>query len=121
MPTVAANTLDYYAERTDPDGPAMTDAIHAVDSAQIGEPGRATNTYLDRSIKPFVREPFAQFAEARGNKAGSLDPLAWAPAFDVLTGAGGFAQVFTYGSRASAGGPIACTLIRCCRHSSRVA
>jgi trehalose/maltose hydrolase-like predicted phosphorylase len=95
--TVAANTLDYYAERTDPDGPAMTDAIHAVDSAQIGEPGCATNTYLDRSIKPFVRDPFAQFAEARGNKAGSLDPLAGAPAFDFLTGAGGFAQVFTYG------------------------
>ena len=33
----------------------------------------------------------------RGNKAGSLDPLAGAPAFDFLTGAGGFAQVFTYG------------------------
>jgi trehalose/maltose hydrolase-like predicted phosphorylase len=95
--TVAANTLDYYAERTDPDGPAMTDAIHAVDSAQIGEPGCATNTYLDRSIKPFVRDPFAQFAEARGEKAGSLDPLAGSPAYDFLTGAGGFAQVFTYG------------------------
>ncbi|HLM49299.1 MAG TPA: discoidin domain-containing protein [Solirubrobacteraceae bacterium] len=95
--TVAANTLDYYAERTDPDGPAMTDAIHAVDSAQIGEPGCATNTYLNRSIKPFVRDPFAQFAEARGDKAGSLDPLAGSPAYDFLTGAGGFAQVFTYG------------------------
>jgi trehalose/maltose hydrolase-like predicted phosphorylase len=95
--TVAANTLDYYAARTDPDGPAMTDAIHAVDSAQIGEPGCATNTYLDRSIKPFVRDPFAQFAEARGDKAGSQDPLAGAPAYDFLTGAGGFAQVFLYG------------------------
>ena len=96
-PQVAANTLDYYAERTDPDGPAMSDAIHAVDSAQIGEPGCATNTYLDRSIKPFIRDPFAQFAEARGAKAGSLDPLAGAPAYDFLTGAGGFTQVFTYG------------------------
>jgi trehalose/maltose hydrolase-like predicted phosphorylase len=95
--TAAAHTLDYYAERTDPDGPAMTDAIHAVDSAQIGEPGCATNTYLDRSIKPFVRDPFAQFAEARGDKAGSLDPLAGAPAYDFTTGSGGFAQVFTYG------------------------
>jgi len=94
---VAANTLDYYAERTDPDGPAMTDAIHAVDSAQIGEPGCATNTYLDRSIKPFIRDPFGQFAEARGDKAGAQDPLAGSPAYDFLTGAGGFAQVFTYG------------------------
>jgi trehalose/maltose hydrolase-like predicted phosphorylase len=96
-PQVAANTLDYYAERTDPDGPAMSDAIHAIDSAQIGEPGCATNTYLNRSIKPFVRDPYAQFAEARGDKAGSLDPLAGAAAFDFLTGAGGFTQVFTYG------------------------
>jgi len=96
-PQVAANTLDYYAERTDPDGPAMSDAIHAVDSAQIGAPGCATNTYLDRSIKPFIRDPFAQFAEARGAKAGSLDPLAGAPAYDFLTGAGGFTQALTYG------------------------
>jgi trehalose/maltose hydrolase-like predicted phosphorylase len=94
---IAANTLDYYAARTDPDGPAMSDAMHAVDSAQIGEPGCATNTYLDRSIQPFVRDPFAQFAEARGDKAGSQDPLAGSPAFDFLTGAGGFMQVFDYG------------------------
>ena len=94
---VAANTLDYYAARTDPDGPAMSDAIHAVDSAQIGAPGCATNTYLDRAIKPFIRDPFAQFAEARGAKAGSLDPLAGAPAYDFLTGAGGFTQALLYG------------------------
>ena len=92
-----ANTLDYYAERTDPDGPAMTDAMHAVDSAQIGEPGCATNTYLNRSIRPFVRDPFAQFAEARGDKAGAQDPLAGSPAYNFLTGAGGFPQVFLYG------------------------
>jgi hypothetical protein len=75
----------------------MSDAIHAVDSAQIGEPGCATKTYLDRSIEPFVRDPFAQFAEARGDKAGAQDPLAGSPAYDFLTGAGGFTQVFTYG------------------------
>jgi trehalose/maltose hydrolase-like predicted phosphorylase len=94
---VAANTLDYYAERTDPDGPAMTDAIHAVDAAQIGEPGCATHTYLMRSILPFVRDPYAQFAEARGAKAGLQDPLAGSPAYNFLTGSGGFSQVFTYG------------------------
>jgi len=75
----------------------MTDAMHAVDSAQIGEPGCATNTYLDRSIRPFIRDPYAQFAEARGDKAGANDPLAGSPAYDFLTGSGGFAQVFTYG------------------------
>ena len=94
---IAANTLDYYAERSDPDGPAMTDAMHAVDSAEIGAPGCATNTYLDRSIKPFVRDPFAQYVEARGDKAGSQDPLAGSPALNFTTGSGGFAQVFLYG------------------------
>ncbi len=94
---VAASTLDFYAERTDPDGPAMTDSVHAVDAAEIGEPGCATHTYLMRAIKPFVRDPFAQFAEARGSKPGSQDPLAGAPAFNFLTGEGGFLQVFTNG------------------------
>ncbi len=54
-------------------------------------------TDANRSIKPFVRDPFAHFAEARGDKAGSLDPLAGSPAFDFTTGSGGLAQVFTYG------------------------
>jgi trehalose/maltose hydrolase-like predicted phosphorylase len=94
---VAASTLDFYAERTDLDGPAMTDSVHAVDAAEIGEPGCATHTYLMRAIKPFVRDPFAQFAEARGSKPGAQDPLAGAPAFNFLTGEGGFTQVFTNG------------------------
>ena len=94
---VAANTLDYYAPRTDPDGPAMTDAIHAIDAAQIGEPGCQTNTYLMRSVRPFIRDPFAQFTEARGDKAGAQDPLAGSPAYNFLTGSGGFSQVFTFG------------------------
>jgi cellobiose phosphorylase len=75
----------------------MTDAIHAVDAAQIGEPGCATNTYLMRSVQPFVRDPFAQFTEARGDKAGAQDPLAGSPAYNFLTGSGGFSQVFTFG------------------------
>ncbi|MEV0369212.1 discoidin domain-containing protein [Streptomyces sp. NPDC050636] len=93
----AADTLDYYAARTDPDGPAMTDSVHAIDAAGIGEPGCSTYTYLLRSIKPFVRGPFAQFSEARGVKAGAGDPLAGKPAQDFLTGKGGFLQTFTHG------------------------
>ncbi|MFE1772950.1 discoidin domain-containing protein [Streptomyces sp. NPDC059008] len=96
-PARAARTLDYYAARTDPDGPAMTDSVHAVDAAGIGEPGCSTYTYLLRSIKPFVRGPFAQFSEARGSKAGASDPHAGQPAQDFLTGKGGFLQTFTHG------------------------
>ncbi|MDQ8702865.1 discoidin domain-containing protein [Streptomyces sp. LHD-70] len=93
----ARNTLDYYAARTDPDGPAMTDSVHAIGAATNGEPGCSAYTYLLRSIKPFVRGPFAQFSEARGDKAGAEDPLAGSPAQDFLTGKGGFLQVFTHG------------------------
>ena len=45
-----------------------------------------------RSILPFVRGPYAQFVEARGDKAGAHDPLAGSPAFNFLTGSGGFSR-----------------------------
>lgn len=94
---VSAKTLEYYAEHTDPDGPAMTDSVHAIDAATIGVPGCTTNTYLERAVRPFVRAPFGQFAEARGTKAGVEDALAGAPAFTFVTAAGGFLQTFTSG------------------------
>ncbi|QPP08719.1 haloacid dehalogenase [Streptomyces bathyalis] len=93
----ARRTLDYYAARTDPDGPAMTDSVHAVDAAQNDEPGCSTYTYLKRSIEPFMRSPFALFSEARGEQAGAADPHAGQPAQDFVTGKGGFLQVFTHG------------------------
>lgn len=96
-PAAAAATLDFYAARTDPDGPAMTDSVHAIDAAAIGEPGCATYTYLQRSVRPFMRGPFELFSEARGEKSGAEDPLSGFPAEDFLTGKGGFLQVFTHG------------------------
>ncbi|NEB79167.1 glycoside hydrolase family 65 protein [Streptomyces sp. SID14478] len=86
--------LDRYAPVTDPDGPAMTDSVHAVIAAQLGAPGCQTDTYLDRSWRPFAKAPFQQFSEARGDKAGDN---AAEPAFTFLTGAGGFLQAFPYG------------------------
>ncbi|NEE38178.1 haloacid dehalogenase, partial [Streptomyces sp. SID7982] len=93
----AAATLDYYAARTDPEGPAMTDSVHAIDAAAIGEPGCSAYTYMQRSVRPFMRGPYDLFSEARGDKAGSQDPLSGFPADDFLTGKGGFLQVFTHG------------------------
>ncbi|MFB8114900.1 glycosyl hydrolase family 65 protein [Streptomyces sp. NPDC055962] len=93
----AAATLDHYAARTDPDGPAMTDSVHATAAAAIGEPGCATYTYLRRAVRPFVRGPYHLFSEARGEKSGAEDPLSGFPAEDFLTGKGGFLQVFTHG------------------------
>ncbi|MFF1920634.1 discoidin domain-containing protein [Streptomyces sp. NPDC058221] len=96
-PGAAAATLDYYAAHTDPDGPAMTDSVHAIDAAATGEPGCATYTYLQRAVRPYLRGPYALFSEARGAKAGAQDPLSGFPAEDFLTGKGGFLQVFTHG------------------------
>ncbi|MFD6836825.1 discoidin domain-containing protein [Streptomyces diastaticus] len=93
----AAATLDHYAARTDPDGPAMTDSVHSVVAAAADEPGCAAYTYLERSVRPFTRGPYALFAEARGDKSGADDPLSGTPAEDFLTGKGGFLQTFTHG------------------------
>ncbi|WP_103531118.1 glycosyl hydrolase family 65 protein [Streptomyces sp. SM11] len=96
-PGAAAATLDYYAARTDPDGPAMTDSVHAIDAAETGEPGCSAYTYLQRAVRPYLRGPYDLFSEARGEKSGAQDPLSGFPADDFLTGKGGFLQVFTHG------------------------
>ncbi|WP_433622000.1 discoidin domain-containing protein [Nocardia sp. CA-120079] len=93
---VSAQTLDYYAERTDPDGPAMTDSVHAIAAAAIGRPGCVTKTYLERAVRSFMRAPFGQFAESRG-VGGIKEILLSAPAFTFVTAAGGFLQSFTNG------------------------
>src|SRR5580704_2789857 len=85
---VALNDLNYYAPRTDLQGPAMTDAIHSIDASALNAPGCSAYTYMLRSYEPFLRAPYAQFAETRsGPNTG----------FNFLTGIGGFLQVFEYG------------------------
>lgn len=80
--------LNYYAPRTDLQGPAMTDAIHSIDSSALNAPGCSAYTYMLRSYEPFLRSPYDQFAETRsGSNTG----------FNFLTGVGGFLQVFEYG------------------------
>ena len=78
--------LDYYVPRTDPGGPSMTDAIHSIVTSRLGTPGCAAFTFTRRSVDPFVRPPYEQFAEARSGGA-----------FTFTTGAGGFLQEFLYG------------------------
>jgi hypothetical protein len=92
-PAVAGNDVSYYAPRTSPSGPAMTDAIHSIDVSALNVPGCSAYTYLLRAYTPFVRAPFLQFSETRD------DTIAGAPvaAFDFLTGAGGFLQTLLYG------------------------
>jgi trehalose/maltose hydrolase-like predicted phosphorylase len=85
--TIGRNDLNYYAARTDPDGPAMTDSIHAIDSLALGVAGCPAYSYTLRSVLPFVQPPYDQFTEARSGQG----------TFTFLTGEGGFLQTFLYG------------------------
>jgi len=83
---LTARNLDYYATKvTEHGGPSMTDAMHAIVSAELGRAGDAF-WYTARSAAPFLRAPFHQFAEERDGGA-----------FTFVTGAGGFLQEFSYG------------------------
>ncbi|MGW5480749.1 glycosyl hydrolase family 65 protein [Streptomyces sp. NPDC004008] len=84
-PEVTRADLEYYAARTHEDGPSMTDSVHSIVHAELGDADTAFE-YTRRSVEPFVRPPFEQFAEARTGGA-----------FTFLTGHGGFLQEFLYG------------------------
>lgn len=115
----AAATLDYYAGRTDPDGPAMTDAVHAIDAAAIDEPGCAAYTYLRRAYQPFARGPFALFSESRGDKAGASDPLAGSPRRTSSPGRAASSRSSPTASPVCACAPTPSTSTRACRPNSR--
>jgi len=84
--SVARADLDYYMAHTDLNGPSMTDAIYAIDAAALSVPGCTDDYFLHRSIDPFLRGPFDQFAETRNGGA-----------FTFITAVGGFLQEFLYG------------------------
>ncbi len=80
-----ARHYDYYAPRVIRNGPAMTDAIHAVLAARLGR-GEEALARFRVSYQPFLRAPFATFSEKR-----SRDNLCF------LTGCGGVLQAILYG------------------------
>ncbi len=84
---VAQDNVNYYASRTDPNGPSMSDAINAIDTAAVATPGCASYVYMQRSVQPFIRDVFDQFSETRTGGA-----------FTFMTGIGGFLQEFIYGT-----------------------
>jgi trehalose/maltose hydrolase-like predicted phosphorylase len=88
--SMGINDLNYYTPRTDINGPAMTDAIHSIAAAALDAPGCSAYTYMLRSYRPFLREPYLQFSEFAPAKL-------TATAYDFLTGVGGFMQEFLYG------------------------
>jgi hypothetical protein len=85
-PTSPQADLNYYVPRTDPGGPSMSDAVNSVDTSALGSPGCASYVYTQRSVEPFISDPFDQFSETRTGGA-----------FTFTTGIGGFLQQFLYG------------------------
>ena len=78
-------TYDYYAPKVINNGPAMTDAIHAVIAARLGKDDEALKRFQE-SYRPFVRPPYSLFSEKR-----SRDNLAF------HTGAAGVVEAVLYG------------------------
>ncbi len=76
---------DFYAPRVIANGPAMTDAVHAVVAARLGRGEEALRRFRD-SYRPFVRPPFHVFSEKR-----TRDNLCF------LTGAAGVVEAVLYG------------------------
>jgi hypothetical protein len=64
----------------------MSDAINSIDTSALGSAGCASYVYTQRSVEPFIRDPFDQFSETRTGGA-----------FTFTTGIGGFLQEFLYG------------------------
>ncbi|MHB9856315.1 glycosyl hydrolase family 65 protein [Streptomyces krungchingensis] len=82
---VSRADLEYYVPRTHEDGPSMTDSVHSIVYAELGD-AKAAFEHTRRSVEPFLRPPFEQFAETRTGGA-----------FTFLTGHGGFLQEFLHG------------------------
>ncbi len=75
----------YYVDRTIKTGPAMTESVHAVIAARLGQPEEAYRRFR-QSVDPFDRPPFSSFSEKR-----TRDHI------DFLTGAAGSLQAVLYG------------------------
>ncbi|OBA22226.1 hypothetical protein METBIDRAFT_39797 [Metschnikowia bicuspidata var. bicuspidata NRRL YB-4993] len=92
---VAYHNLIYYANKQVSTGPAMTFLIFSIVSSRILEAGCSSESYLLKSIEPFLRGPFAQFLEQSDDNYvlnGGTHP-----AFPFLTAHGGFLQTILMG------------------------
>lgn len=92
--------MDFYAVRTDPNGPAMTWSMYAIAANSLATSGCAFWTYLVKSFQPYIRGPWYQYSEQQDDEPEVLDPLtgnAINTAFPFLTGHGGLLQTFMAG------------------------
>lgn len=94
-PQHAQANLDYYALKQVSTGPAMTNPIYSIVSSAILQTGCSAESYLMKSVQPYLRGPFAQFLEQSSDDYESNGGTH--PAFPFLTAHGGFLQAILYG------------------------
>lgn len=91
----AIDNVRFYAAKQDKRGPAMTFSMFSIVASKLFTTGCSSQSYLVKSLKPYVRAPYLQYSEQNND-----DPLingGFPPAFPFLTGHGGFLQTVLNG------------------------
>ncbi|VEU23974.1 DEKNAAC105228 [Brettanomyces naardenensis] len=91
----AYTDLVYYSDRQAPQGPAMTYPVYMAVSEKLNDYGCGYHTYLQQSVRPFIRFPFAQMSEQNNDDYETNGGTH--PAFPFLTGHGGVVQSYYFG------------------------
>lgn len=91
----AIKDLYYYSERQSASGPAMTYPVFVAAAASLLNHGSSSQSYLYKSVLPYLRSPFAQFSEQSDDNF--LTNGLTQPAFPFLTANGGFLQSILFG------------------------
>ena len=91
----AIKDLYYYSERQSASGPAMTYPVFSAAAASLLNHGSSSQSYLYKSVLPYLRQPFAQFSEQADDNF--LTNGFTQPAFPFLTANGGFLQSILFG------------------------
>lgn len=91
----AIKNLYYYSERQSASGPAMTYPVFVAGAASLLNVGCSSQSYLYKSVVPYLRSPFAQFSEQSDDNF--LTNGFTQPAFPFLTANGGYLQSLLFG------------------------
>jgi alpha,alpha-trehalase len=91
----AYTNMEYYSLKQVSYGPAMTFPIFSTVASKLATSGCASQSYLMKSVSPFLRGPFAQFAEQNNDDFSTNGGTH--PAFPFLTAHGGFLQSIVQG------------------------
>ncbi|KAH3661657.1 hypothetical protein OGAPHI_006507 [Ogataea philodendri] len=91
----ATRDLVYYSQHQSSQGPAMTFPVFTGVSQKLNTVGCGSQTYLEKSIVPFLRFPFAQLSEQNNDNYDVNGGTH--PAFPFNTGHGGLVQTYYFG------------------------